>query len=192
MKAVLWYDNNVLAEAKFNSGSVMSFIMTRARNLEAAKFGPVRVFDDSGTWVVDLKEFSGLFGGNPSMAVLSTDSINVNWKIEPPSVDHRPTVREMVVIPAGAIFTMSSGSYSDYSVHGVYKAIRDIDPRALLLAYLEAHPEEREKYHFNKGNFLATFLEIIEEVPAYGLYLGGDGGYREIESSAPDQKENVP
>ncbi len=59
------------------------------------------------------------------------------------------------IIPTGALFTVSTGVYSDYTVHGVFRALRDIDTAALLQAWLEAHPRQKKSYAFEDSDFLA-------------------------------------
>ena len=61
----------------------------------------------------------------------------------------------MIPIPAGAIFTVTSGEYSDFSVRGVFRALKEIDADALVDAYLFEHPDNRGHYRFEEATFLA-------------------------------------
>lgn len=59
------------------------------------------------------------------------------------------------IIKSGALFTVSTGEYSDYSVAGVFRALRDIRPFDLRDQWLEDHPAQRERYAFDYGAFFA-------------------------------------
>ena len=54
----------------------------------------------------------------------------------------------MLPIPKGAIFTVTAGCCSDYSVDGVFRAVEEIDVAALRDAWLSAHPEQVGDYEF--------------------------------------------
>ena len=62
--------------------------------------------------------------------------------------------KKHVVIPAGSTFTVSTGEYSDYSVHGVFRALKEIDPKKLADDWLERYPNEAEGDSFNESKFL--------------------------------------
>jgi hypothetical protein len=76
-------------------------------------------------------------------------------------------------IPAGAIFTITTGAYSDYSISGVFKAIKDIDPDALVAQWLAKAPEQAEPYGFNETQFLAWLTRegILTSVPSFEWHL---------------------
>jgi len=61
-------------------------------------------------------------------------------------------------IPAGNVFTITMGEYSDYNVDGVYMAVVDIEPDALLKQWLSEHPEQTESYRFEHSKFLLRLL----------------------------------
>ena len=70
-------------------------------------------------------------------------------------------------IPAGMIFTVTSGEYSDHMVHGVFRALRDISPDDLLAEYLKDNPHEAKPYRFNETRFLSAayrggLIECVE------------------------------
>jgi hypothetical protein len=73
----------------------------------------------------------------------------------------------MTPIPAGAIFTVTSGEYSDYYIVGVFRALREIEPNILLKQWLTNHPEQQEDYNFEEKEFLAWitqngYLEVVD------------------------------
>jgi len=77
-------------------------------------------------------------------------------------------------IRAGSLFTVSSGEYSDYFIRGVFRALRDIDPEALLREWLKDHPDQAERYSFKDIDFLAWAFRLgaFETVPAFDWHLG--------------------
>ena len=93
-----------------------------------------------------------------------------SFSIEPGSVNTVPTVPtatkertglppQMQNIPEGSLVRVSSGSYSDYTVDGVYRALKEIDPNLMIRGWLEAHPEQSEKYDFEYYHFLEWLVE---------------------------------
>lgn len=83
---------------------------------------------------------------------------------------------------AGKLLCLDSGAYSDYSVHGFYVVLRDFDPIAELAQHLEAHPEQRESYHFEHDSYVATLLAkgLLLEVEYGTLYLGAYSSHEEM------------
>ena len=77
-----------------------------------------------------------------------------------------------VVIPRGAIFTITSGECSDYYVRGVFKALKDIDALALRDAYLIKHPEQTEDYKFRDDQFIAELARerFMKEIECWELH----------------------
>ena len=76
---------------------------------------------------------------------------------------------EPVVIPIGTIFTITTGEYSDYSVRGVFKALKEIDYKACTEAYLEQHPAQREDYSFKEHSFITWayqqgYMDLIDSM----------------------------
>lgn len=88
-----------------------------------------------------------------------------------------PDTPKMTPIPAGALFTVTEGEYSDYRIEGVFRATADIDADALLAEWLAAHPEQREPYEFKAGDFLAWVFRkgLFEPVASHEWYLGDYG-----------------
>jgi hypothetical protein len=75
-------------------------------------------------------------------------------------------------IPAGALFTITSGAYSDYSIDGVFRALVEIDLHDLLIRWFEDHPDQQEKYSFEREAFLASICMMMEQVDCYEMHLG--------------------
>lgn len=80
----------------------------------------------------------------------------------------------MIPIPAGSLFTITSGEYSDYHVRGVFRAIVDIDADALRRDWVAAHPDQNDDYHFREDQFLGWIarMGLLECVDAYEWHLG--------------------
>lgn len=84
-------------------------------------------------------------------------------------------VPEQEPIPAGAIFTVTSGEYSDFGVDGVFRARKEIPAERLRDEYLEGNPERRGHHSFDERGFLAFLVRggYIDQVESWELYLGG-------------------
>jgi hypothetical protein len=81
-------------------------------------------------------------------------------------------------IPAGAIFTATSGEYSDFCISGVFRALKEIDVDWAMESY-EKYRTEREDVPDRDG-FLAYLIraEYIEQLEAWELHLGSYGDFR--------------
>lgn len=79
----------------------------------------------------------------------------------------------LLPIPAGALFTITTGAWSSYQVAGVFRALSQIDTGALLLDYLEINPEQKERYRFNESKFLAWVYSknLFEPVECWEWHL---------------------
>ena len=77
------------------------------------------------------------------------------------------------IIPAGAYLTVSTGEYSDYSVSGVFRALKNIDADALRAQWLKDHPDNIEHYRFDEDAFLAWVAKegFLEPVPSFEWHL---------------------
>lgn len=86
------------------------------------------------------------------------------------------------IAKAGKLLCVDSGEYSAYSVHGFFVVLRDFDPLAELAAHMDAHPEQRERYHFRQESYLAALLAngLLMEVDYGTLYLGGYSNHEEL------------
>lgn len=80
---------------------------------------------------------------------------------------------KMAVIPAGSLFTVSTGEYDEYTVMGVFRATGDIDPNALRDEWLAAHPDESSGHKFMPHSFLADAARrgLCEAVPSFEWHL---------------------
>jgi len=97
--------------------------------------------------------------------------------------------KQQTVIPAGATFTVSTGEYSDYSVHGVFRALKDIDPQKLADDWLEKHPDEARDFGFNESKFLGEAFRagLFEHVPSFEWHLCDYSRISEMEVTPSDE-----
>ena len=81
---------------------------------------------------------------------------------------------KIVPIPKGKLLTVSSGIYSDYTVHGIFRATKEIDLEVLRAAYLERNPEQAERYMFREEQFLNELTRdgFLEPLESWEMYLG--------------------
>jgi hypothetical protein len=86
-----------------------------------------------------------------------------------------------IEIPAGKLFIVSTGEYSDYSVSGLFRAKAELKPDDLLEEYLTQHPEERDGYNADFDRFVAwlTGRGLIEGVEHAEWHLGSYGNWGE-------------
>jgi hypothetical protein len=89
-------------------------------------------------------------------------------------------ISKMIPIPKGAIFTITTGVYSDYSVHGVFRAKEDIDVETLRDLWIVAHPDQQEDYYFNEIEFLASLSGILEPIDAFEWHLSNYSCVKEM------------
>jgi hypothetical protein len=84
-------------------------------------------------------------------------------------------------IPQGAIFTATSGEYSDFSIRGVFRALKEIDVDKTMEIY-QKHRTKREGISNgpDKDEVLAYLVraEYIEQLEAWELYFGSYGDFR--------------
>ena len=95
--------------------------------------------------------------------------------------------KKHVVIPAGSTFTVSTGEYSDYSVHGVFRALKEIDPKKLADDWLERYPNEAEGDSFNESKFLGEAFRagLFEHVPSFEWHLCDYSEISEMDVTPP-------
>lgn len=79
----------------------------------------------------------------------------------------------MCPIPKDTLFTITSGVYSDYEVHGVFRAVKSLNTAMLRIDYLCAHPEQRG-VGFRERDFLGWLARqnLIEPVESMEWFLG--------------------
>jgi len=83
---------------------------------------------------------------------------------------------------SGMLLCVDSGEYSNYLVTGFFVVLRDFDPRAELDTYLNEHPDQCERYGFEKDQFLSKLLEkgLLLEIEYGTLYLGQSNSNEEF------------
>jgi hypothetical protein len=86
------------------------------------------------------------------------------------------------VIPSGSLFTMTTGVYSDYTVHGVFKALKDINIEELKSKWAYDHPEELNSYNFKEFKFFGSLFKdkYFECVDSVELHLGDYSRIEEV------------
>jgi len=87
------------------------------------------------------------------------------------------------MIPAGALFFVSSGEYSDYGVSGIFRALKDIDADKLRAEWLVQNPGQADGWGFSYHKFLGSlFVDgYFEPLDAFEFYMGGYGDAEEID-----------
>lgn len=98
----------------------------------------------------------------------------------------------MRLIPAGSLLTITTGIYSDYSVHGVFKALQDIDANALRAEWLVLHPEQAQDYSFNEDAFLGWLARrnFIEALDCFEFHLSDYSRADTMEVTFMGEKED--
>src|SRR5512139_289415 len=97
------------------------------------------------------------------------------------------TVSKAVPIPQGALFTITTGEYSDYTVHGVFRALKEIDMDALRKQWLRNHPEQKEMHTFDEHQFLAAMTRrgLFKPVKSWNWHLGDYGNIDRMRTRGP-------
>jgi len=95
---------------------------------------------------------------------------------------------KMLPIPAGSLFTVTSGEYSDYSVRGVFRALAAINADALRSEYLAERPEQAVEYCFREDQFLGWVARkgLIEAVDCFEWHLCNYSRASEMDVSKMD------
>lgn len=78
-------------------------------------------------------------------------------------------MQKAIPIPQGALFTITTGCYSDYQVSGVFKALKEIDTDKLKEAWIAVHPEQSARHEFEDAAFLADCVRqgLFEQVECW-------------------------
>ena len=87
---------------------------------------------------------------------------------------------KMTPIPKGAVFYVSTGAYSDYTVGGVFRALEEIDADTLREKWLAMHPDQREDYKFNDTAFLTSLAHMFEPIEAWEWHMCDYSGASEM------------
>lgn len=92
---------------------------------------------------------------------------------------------KMRIIKAGEFVMLSSGAYSDYGIHGLYRATADIDPDKLVAEWLGANPDQKEQYSFREDAFVSDAYKrgLLEAMDAVEWHLGDYGSTAEMDVS---------
>ena len=95
-------------------------------------------------------------------------------------------------IPKGMLFTVTSGEYSDYQVHGVFRALEEINADELKAQWIAMDKSRGEPYHFNDTGFIAWIAKsgLLEPVDSLEFFVGaynmGDVEVRKIDTEEED------
>lgn len=99
--------------------------------------------------------------------------------------------KKMMPIEEGQLVLVSSGAYSDYMIHGVYRTTRQIDVEEELSEFLKENPEARADFAFDKDAFFQYIGGALERVTGYReLHLGDYSRASEVDVWLPDWAEN--
>jgi hypothetical protein len=79
----------------------------------------------------------------------------------------QPQEPHMLPIPEKTILVFTSGKYSAYETHGVFRTLRELNPLDLRNDYLRIYPKQSEECEFLAEQFIAWLiregcLEIID------------------------------
>lgn len=93
-------------------------------------------------------------------------------------------VKRATPIAAGSLFVITTGEYSDYTISGVFRALKEIDTEQLLAEWFETNPKQKGLGYFHESEFLAhlTRLGLFETVESREFHFGShgeDAGMRE-------------
>ena len=82
--------------------------------------------------------------------------------------------KEMEPIPAGSLVNITTGEYSNYSIHGVFRANVELNPNALRAEFLNAHPEAKTTYGFSLTKFLGYLIQkqMLEPIESFEWGFG--------------------
>jgi hypothetical protein len=94
--------------------------------------------------------------------------------------------KKLVPIPKGALFTVTTGCYSDYSVCGVFRALAEIDCEALREEWLRKNPEQAGDYKFNESGFLAANAHLMEPLECWDWHLADYATINEMDVNKRD------
>lgn len=101
---------------------------------------------------------------------------------------------KMMVIPAGAIFTITTGAYSGYSVRGVFRAVADIDADTLRDEWLATDPKPpRRSWDDDLDAFLGWVARkgLLEPLDSFEWHLGDYGDLDDMDVSHADLDDTV-
>ena len=122
--------------------------------------------------VIDLDPW-----GNPIFEKQPNPGVGLaNWTMyfmpEPYVAPLKPKKIKIATIKAGTLLTISTGEYSDYHVHGVFRVLKDITQDD----YDSFRVEDEDRFS-DPSDAIArmAILGYIEDVPSTELHLGSYG-----------------
>ena len=98
--------------------------------------------------------------------------------------------KKLLLIPAGTVFTISTGVYSDYIIQGVFRALKLIDANQLKVSWVEAHPDQTGHYDFNESSFIGMLAKegYMEDIPSMEFHICDYGDVEEMNVYPISQK----
>lgn len=89
---------------------------------------------------------------------------------------------KMLVIPKGALFTVTTGRYSDYSVDGIFRALGEINGDTLRAEYLAENPDQSEEYMFDRDRFIVWLMrkDLLESIDSFEWHIHDYGDAKEM------------
>ena len=90
------------------------------------------------------------------------------------------TNKKQATIPKGTIVTITSGEYSDYSIIGAFRSLKDIshDDIESAKSEIENRPDREELYGYELyTGFIAVLIVrgFLEDINSAEIYLGDYG-----------------
>ena len=75
---------------------------------------------------------------------------------------------------AGALLLITTGEYSDYYPHGIFRAVRDFNIKETVALYIEREKPDTEEYSFEFDKLVAWLSRegYVEDVQHTELWLG--------------------
>lgn len=75
--------------------------------------------------------------------------------------------RNLFTIPAGTTFTISTGEYSDHTIHIIAVAEKDIPVKELKDKWVADHPEQTANFKFEQADFFKMLVDenYFKEIP---------------------------
>jgi hypothetical protein len=125
------------------------------------------MLDKDGKPMPDPQDFVDLELPEVIPKLLFDPAAYVGW------VNPQPQYNPPEPIPEGSLFTFTTGQYSEYSVTGLFKALKSIDISTLFKQWLEEHPEQAGFFNLNAYEFIAWVTKegYLEQVDCYEWHV---------------------
>jgi len=83
----------------------------------------------------------------------------------------------MPTIPVGALLVLTTGPFSEYTVHGIFVALKELNQRKLYDLFIESEKADftnNSRRHLTSEKFLDWLRkeQYISPVNSYELYIG--------------------